>query len=303
MRNRIFSAFFLLALLGFFQQAYAKLPETVEPLIKKINLPGDSFSSLAVDMKMNPPLPMHVFLQVRYCAPDSYALNVFDGYDLTPVLIVRGNRAMVNDPFSETVSLVATAGVSFEMNHQNGQLNANFAFTMPTDGKIKNRVNMDFNAIFAQLENDLRVATVSHDLLVFSGATARGNQCIATISPKLSIPLQSTAMFIQDSPQAILDFPLISADSQVASECFAFPASALENSGLPFDEARPDGMIDTMMVVATVMKAIFSRIALRNPELRQELEARLQFKPDWEKARKADAVRSAELRKIFKPFD
>ncbi len=270
--------------------------------VKNISLPGPFPGSLAFDMDMHLPFPMHLLVQLRYSAPENYALNVFEGDDLTPIMIVRGRTAMVNDPLQNKISLIASAGVSFDLSPQGDQFNANFSFNMPTEGKASNRVKMDFLSLFSRLENDL-VATATADKLIrLSGSTAQKSSCVAVFAASQAVPLQRLEIFVENNPKPVLVFSKISADEKIASDCFVFPVENLKKSKAEFIEIQPDGMIDTMLVVAAVMKAIFTRAALANEAFRAEVEKQLQIKPDWETMRKNDQIRSSELKKVFAPF-
>jgi hypothetical protein len=270
--------------------------------VKNVDLPGSFPQSLAFDMDMQLPFPMHLLVQLRYCAPESYALNVFEGDDLTPIMIVRGRTAMINDPLQSKISLIASAGVSFDLSPQGDQFNANFAFNMPIEGKGSNRVKMDFLSLFSRLENDLTASATADGLIRLGGSTAQKSSCVAIFAASQSLPLQHLEIFVENNPQPVLVFSKISADEKIASGCFLFPMEDLKNSEIEFVEIQPDGMIDTMLVVAAVMKAIFTRAALANEAFRSEVEKQLQISPDWETMHKNDKTRSAGLKKVFTPF-
>ncbi|MFZ5950995.1 MAG: hypothetical protein ACOYXC_09840 [Candidatus Rifleibacteriota bacterium] len=274
----------------------------VEKMLQNVALPGDAIESLILDMRMNLPLPMTVMVQLRYQAPVHYSLNVFDGSDLTPMMIIRGTRAMINDPLAEAISLIASAGVAFDLSHQGEDLNANFAFNLPTDGAVKNRVNLDFKTIFSKITKNCTLEKVSEDELLFRGETERKSSCIASFLTQQSFPLHSLQMFVEGSSQPILEFPLISTLIPPGAECFAFPETALKETGISAANLEPVGMIDTMMVVASVMKAIFLRAAVKNPAIRTDLEKNFNISPDWPKIEAQDKQRSELLKKVFQPF-
>ncbi len=274
----------------------------VEKMLQNVSLPGDPIESLVLDMRMNLPLPMTVVVQLRYQAPDQYALNVFDGSDLMPMMVIRGTRAMINDPLAEAISLIASAGVAFDLSHQGEQLNANFAFNLPTDGAIKNKVNLDFKNIFSKITLNCSLEKVGEADLLFRGETERKSSCIAGFSTQQSFQLRSLQMFVEGSLQPILEFPIISTQMKPGAECFVFPETALKETGISAANIEPDGMIDTMMVVASVMKAVFLRAAVKNPAIRADLEKNFNISPDWPKIEAQDKQRSQLLKKVFQPF-
>lgn len=304
MIRKIFAGLILLILLT--APARAITPEEIlasdSGYIKNIVLPGSEVGSLEVDMHMKLPLPMHLLVQVRYTQPDKFALNVFTGDDFTPIMIIRGAKAMINDPLQNRLSLVASAGVAFDLSPQGDQFNANFAFNIPVEGKINNRVNLDFISLFARLENNLVATSSAQGMWQLSGASAQNSSCRAIFSASSTLPLQSLEISTAENPDPVLIFSKIMADRQIATDAFSFPLSELRQSGVEFVEIAPDGMIDTMMVVASVMKAIFTRAALANVAFRSEIEKQLQIKPDWHKIQNDDKVRAEKLKQVFKPF-
>lgn len=270
--------------------------------VKNIELPGDELNSLAIDMKMRLPLPMLLLVQLRYSAPDKYSLNVFEGEAHTPVMIVRGEKAMINDPLQNQISLIASAGVAFDLSPQAEQYNANFAFNMPLEGKINNRVKLDFLTLFSRLETELKAIATASGLIELSGTTAQNSSCRAVFSASAAMPLQSLEIMVENNPEPVLQFDKIAADLEIASSSFIFPLNELKEKQVEFVEIKRDGMLDTMMVVASVMKAIFTRAAIANAPFRSEIEKQLQIKPDWEKIQQQDQQRSQKLQQIFRPF-
>jgi hypothetical protein len=271
-------------------------------LIKNVRLPGDDFSSFAFDMRMTPG-PVQLLVQVRYQRPNDYALNVFDGNDLTPVLVVRGQRAMVNDPLQQKISLIASAGVAFDLSPQDDQLNANFAVNLPGEGQINNRIQLDFAALFSKVNEEISEKIAATGSVEISGKTEKQSTCLASFLPTADFPLQQLQMSVESLPDPVLTFSNIVANRKIATDAFVFPLQQLKDTKVEFIEASSDGMLDSMMVVAAVMKAIFTRAALRSPDLRQEIEARLQIKPDWSGIEATDRERSEKLKAVFRPYN
>lgn len=268
-------------------------------MVKDIRLPGDSLKSIAVDMHMNLPLPLKLSCFLRYHAPASYSLQIFDGDDQTPVLIICENIALVNDPMADDISLIASAGVTFEFVPRNEQYNANFAFNTPVDGKINDRIELDFVSLFSRITADQAVQKISPHQFMLSGTTEQNSSFSAEINTQEAFPLKKLSMFVAENPVAVLSFPRIDVDAAVAERDFVFPLQQLNDSGLQIKQSSPQGIIDTMVVVTTVIKAVFARSAIRNPDCRQQVEAMLKTTFDWQGLTAKDAARSAILRKIF----
>lgn len=279
----------------------ANLMQKLGPLVKNVNLPGDAYKSFIFDLQMNSG-PFQFLIQFRFQSPDNYAMNVFDGADHTPVLIVRGKRALINDPLQEEISLIASAGVVFDLSPQGDQFNAHFAFNLPAENQINNRIKLDFASLFSRVDREIFAVTASDTSVEAGGTTEQNGRCSSVFLPSAAIPLQKLQMFVEGIPGPVLNFTHIAADHHIASDVFVFPLEALESSGIKLVETSPDGMLDSMMVVASVMKAVFTRIAIRSPELRREVETRLQMQPDWAGIEATDRSRAEKLREIFQPF-
>jgi hypothetical protein len=294
------------------QPGYAEVPKKITPedvqrMVGNINLPKDQVGSLKLDMHMNLSSAMRILVQLRYAKPDNYSLMVFDDHDKTPIMIVTGKKALVNDPLAESMTLVASAGVAFELKPQGDQYNANFAFNMPLAGKINNRVDLDFKTLFSRVCIDVEVNQSQNEHVRFYGKTAQKSSCEAFFDATEPFALKSMAIRVEGHSDPVIQFPVIQfpvieVGKNIPNRVFAFPIDELRKSGLKFSEIEPDGMIDTMMVVASVMRGIFSRAAIRSVELREQIETSLKFSPDWEKMTRVDAERSKLLKKIFFPM-
>ena len=273
--------------------------EDAQALIGNINLPGDRFSSLAIDMLMRlPGTPVELLCQFRYQAPNRYSLQVFDGFDQTPVLLVTDAMALINDPFAEQLSVIASAGVLFELQPQEGRYNANFAFNMPGSGAIANRAVLDFKTMFARLQKDVNLELASNGSLIFSGTSNEDSRCQAELNASAAFPLQFVRVFTKDSPVPVLDFKLIRADESFVMP--HFPATELKKSNLPVAAVDPRGVLDSMTVMSSVFKAVFARAAIRDAAIREEISRMLQLPgTDWNAAALRDTIRGETLRRLF----
>jgi hypothetical protein len=276
--------------------------EDIKKRVKDVRLPQDQLKSLAFDMHMNLPLPLNILCQLRYLAPDQYCLQVFDSHDDTPVLIIIDQTALVNDPLADNLTLVASAGVAFDLVPRGDEYNAQFAFNVPVDGKINNRVELDFTTMFSRVVKDIDISNASGGELVFSGKTEKESRCVAVFAPKQAYALRSTALFIPDHPDAILKIDNIRLDVASETVLSRFPMAELIASGVTFDKVQPQGMFDTALVAASVLKAVFARSAIRNQELREKIETMINQKVDWQGIKATDDSRSAKLRQLFKPL-
>jgi len=274
-------------------------PEEIKEKIRDIRLPGDKMQTLAFDMRMTLPLPLDLVCFLRYEAPEKYSLKIFDAVDKTPIMIIAENMAMINDPMAEQISLVASCGVTFELLPANDQYNANFAFTTPSDGKIINRVELDFKTLFSRVGKDLKLEKTSDGLMLFSGTSEQNSICQALVDLEHGFILKTISMSVAENPVPVLRFTRIELDQPIASDSFEFPIAALEASDLKFSISQPQGIIDTMLVVTTVIKAVFARSAIKIPQAREKIEAMLQTTLDWESMQNNDNARSAKLREIF----
>lgn len=269
--------------------------------IKNVQLPGDNYHSFAFDMKMTP-APVQLFIQIRYRAPNDYAMNVFDGADMTPLLIVRDQKAIINDPLQEKVSLIASAGVAFDLSQQGEQFNANFAVNLPGEGQVSNRISMDFNALFAKVTRELKEKSDAPGTLELSGKTTRKNSCHAIFRPADDFPLQQLQISVENATEPILVFSNIAANGKIPADVFSFPLQQMKEAGVDFIEVPANSMFDSMMIVSSVMKALFTRAALRSPDLRHEIETNFKLKPDWSAIEHLDGNRTPKLQRVFRPY-
>ncbi len=272
----------------------------LDRLVKNVVLPTDQLSSLALDMHLRlPESPVHLLCRLRFVASDGYSLQVFDARDEIPVLVIADQMAMINDPFAEKLTLIASSGVVFELQQQGEQVTANFSFNQPVGGVVKNRVDLDFKKLFAQVDKDLQLQPVENGLLHFSGQTVRGNRCLASFNASATLPLQSLQLFIAGAAEPVLEFSLLQADA-AGHPVAEFPLAGLQQSGLAAAPAQLSGFFDTMGVMTSVLKAVFARAAIHEPAIREKVGDMLKLvSPDWEKMQKNDSLRREKLRELF----
>lgn len=272
----------------------------LDRLVKNVVLPQDQLPSLALDMHLRlPESPVHLLCRLRFVASDSYSLQIFDARDETPVMVIADQMTMINDPFADKLTIIASSGVVFELLQQGEQVTANFSFNQPVDGVIKNRIDLDFKKLFAQVDKDLQLHAAENGLLNFSGQTVRGNRCLASFNASAPLPLQSLQLFIAETAEPVLEFSLLqtgSADYPVAK----FPFAGLQQSGLAAAPAQLSGFFDTMGVMTSVLKAVFARAAIHEPAIREKVGDMLKLvSPDWEKMQQNDIQRREKLRELF----
>jgi hypothetical protein len=292
----------LIIMLAGIAQAQTPSAEEILKLIRDIRLPQDSLSSLAFDMRMNLPMPLNILCQVRYHAPDQYSLHVFDDHDQTPVLIIIGHNALINDPLAISLTLIASAGVAFDLVPRGDEYNAQFAFNMPSDGTINNRIELDFKSMFARVTENVSIENASDGEVIFSGTTSKKSRCVAVLAPDEKFALRHDRLYIENEPLAILEINDIKVDVASQPAAVLFPMTQLDDSGIKYSRIEPQGMIDTAMVAASVLKAVFIRSAIRNQSLRGQIEEMTGQKIDWQMIEAFDAARSEQLRRIFKPL-
>lgn len=278
----------------------AGVQSDLEQLVKNVELPPDQLQSLALDMHLRlPESPAHLLCRLRFVASDGYSLQVFDARDEIPVLVIADQMAMINDPFAEKLTIIASSGVVFELQQQGEQVTANFSFNQPVDGVVKNRINLDFKKLFAQVDKDLRLQPAENGLLHFSGHTVRGNRCLASFNASAPMPLQSLQLFIAGAAEPVLEFSLLQADA-AGYPVAEFPLAGLQQSGLAAAPTQLSGFFDTMGVMTSVLKAVFARAAIHEPAIREKVGDMLKLvSPDWEKMQKNDSLRREKLQELF----
>ena len=268
-----------------------------------ISLPENNFNSLSFDLEMNLPLPLNLLCQVRYAASDSYSLRVFDKSDMTPVLVVADKKAMIYDPISAAVTVVKPVGAFFELVPQGNQFNANFAFNMPVEGKINNKINLDLVSLFGRVKSDLK-GVKGEDGISFSGTTSQDARCEAVFETEgAKNSVKSFKLYVKDNEIPVLSFNKILFDVEVSADWFLYPEVELASSGLDITSYQDPGAFSAVIVASQVMKAIFARTAIANEPIRSEIEKMLMVSPNWEEISEKDRMNSVELRKLFKPVN
>jgi hypothetical protein len=273
--------------------------DSVRTMVGDVEIPGDAFRSFALDMHMRlPSTPVHFFCRLRYQAPNSFSLHVFDGSDSTPVLVVCDEFALINDPFADKCTLIASSGVVFELQPQQGQYTANFAFNQPVDGQVKNRIGLDFKTMFSRLVDNTGMTVASSGALIFSAETKENSRCVAEVIASGAFSLGALKMFIENEEMPVLDFSMIRAD--IGFSMPVFPLHELHEDGLTDGPVVIGGVVDTMGIMSSVFKAVFARAAIKAPEIREKVSQMFNSgDADWQDLSSRDAERGARLRRIF----
>ncbi len=274
-------------------------PENVQAMIHDVELPGDSFATFALDMHMRlPATPVHLLCRLRYKAPRNFSLHVFDGRDSTPILVICDEMALINDPFAEKLSIIASSGVVFELQPQDGQYTANFAFNQPKEGKINNRISLDFKTMFSRLQENVIIQTASAGVFLFSASTKEKSRCRAELAASASFPLGALQLFVKEHAEPVLDFSMIKTDAEFAMP--GFPLKELQKKSLVREPVFIDGVLDTMGIMTSVIKAVFARAAISDPEIREKVSQMFNLgDSDWQSLSSRDAERGRVLREIF----
>ncbi len=277
----------------------APTSEDVRKMIRDVELPGDSYNTFALDMHLRlPGTPVHFLCCLRYQAPGDFSLHVFDGRDHTPVLVICDEMALINDPFAEKLSVIASAGVVFELQPQEGQYTANFAFNQPVAGIINNRIRLDFKTMFSRLQEDVKIDTASEGTVLFSASTKEQSRCLAELVASASLPLSALQLFVKEHAEPVLDFSMIMADAQFSLP--EFPLAALQKNGLVSEPASMNGVLDTMGIMTSVIKAVFARAAISEPAMREKVSQMFNLgDSDWQLLSSRDTARSTMLRELF----
>jgi hypothetical protein len=271
--------------------------------VKNINLPGAKMKTFALDLNMDLPMPLNILCQIRYQAPASFSLHVFDSFDLTPIMIVSDQKAAIYDPMNGSVSLLQKSGAVFDLKPQGEQYTANFAFNAPVDGKINNNFFLNFETLFQRVEKEVQVKKEKSGKIYFSGLTARGNKCTAIYKEASYIPFSEISIFVKDIENPVLKFSKIKVDEKTDKSWFRFDAKKLKNCGIKIYELKEVGMLDVVSIAASIMKSVFARSAFRQKDLRQKIEQMIGQAPDWDKIAEFDKQNSQKLKKVFQPIN
>lgn len=275
------------------------IPDDILKMVKDIELPGGKIDSLLVDMHMRlPDTVAHLFCRLRYKAPESFSLQIFDGHDSTPLLIIIDQLALINDPFAEQLSVIASAGVTFDFVPTDKQYNAVFAFNTPVDGQVNNKIRLDFKTMFSRLSENFEINTGSGSKIIFSGMTKESSRCKGVFDTKATIPLHALSMFIEGSDVPVIEFSRI--ECEVSEPEPAFPLQQLQQLRLVTKPIKPEGFIDSIFAMNALLKAVFTRAAIYRPEIREKVSEMFSLKDfDWQSLTERDARRSEMLRELF----
>ncbi len=291
--------FFVVFMIFAIGQTFGVTFAEIKSGVKSIHIPEQKFDSFGFDMKMDLPMPLHIICQVRFVAPGSYTLRVFDASDKAPIMILADQKGIIYDPLSASVTMVEPVGTLFEMLPKGDQFVANFAFTMPNDkDEISNRIDIDLSSLFKKADRNT-TASETNGTIFFSGVSEQGSKCKAEFDSKFIDMPRRLEVLTKENPLPVLSFDKFFRNEKIEKKWFVFPSEKLAKCGAKIETLKNGGIINTVMIVQKVMKAVFSRSAIKNVQLREQIEKMFFTKPDWKKIQAEDEKAAKQLKSVF----
>ena len=279
--------------------------QTPEELINKnlINLSipeNKSIKSFSMDLTIITESGKYLS-QIRY-DNGRLAFNCFDR-DSTPLLVSRDSSIVFNDALNTKVCLLKQNIMVLKAVYENNQLNANFNFHQPNEEEKTNIIKVDFLELAKQAMNNMK-STKEKDLITIVGTSEKNSSLICVINPKDSFPLKKMTIDCEDFK---ILFDNIKVNSSIDESVFIFKEQDLMSSGIVVDELTKNEnntILENMQMIQNLMIAAMVRTAFTEPDIQDGLNKMINSdKPlDWAHLKAVDVIKSAKLRRLFKPF-
>ena len=237
--------------------------------------------------------------QIRY-DNGKLAFNCFDK-DTTPLFVARDLNVIFNDALNTKICLLRDNIMVLKAVYEDNQLNANFNFHQPNEEEKTNIIKVDFLALAKQAMNDIK-STKENELIIIEGKSPKDTSLISVINPKDSFPLKK--MTVKSDGFNVI-FDNIKVNSKMDDSWFVFKEADLRVSGIMVDELtykQKDNILDNMQMLQNLIIAAMVRAAFGEPEIQNELNKMVNQPIDWPHLKAVDVIKSAKLRRLFKPF-
>ncbi len=239
--------------------------------------------------------------QIRY-DNGKVAFNCFDK-DSTPLFISRDSNVIFNDALNSKVCLMKENIMIIKAVYEDNQFNANFNFHQPNEEEKNNMIRIDFLKLAKQAMNNIK-STKDKDLIIIEGKSEKDSSLISVINPKDSFPLKK--MTIKSEGFNII-FENIKVNSKIDDSLFAFKEIDLRASGIMVDDLtnnQNDNILANMQMLQNLMISAMTRMAFSEPDIQKELEKMINTNEsiDWAHLKAVDVIKSAKLRRLYKPF-
>ncbi len=239
--------------------------------------------------------------QIRY-NNGKIAFNCFDK-DSTPLFVAKDSNVIFNDALNCKVCLLKGNITIIKAVYEDNQFNANFNFHQPNEEEKANTIKVDFLKLANQAMNNLK-ASNDNGLITIEGKSEKDSTLISVINPKDSFPLKK--MTIKSDGFNVI-FDNIKVNSKIDDSLFVFKETDLRVSGIMVDDltnSQKNNILDNMQMLQNLIIAAMTRTAFNEPDIQKELDKMINSeKPiDWPHLKAVDVIKSAKLRRLFKPF-
>ncbi len=279
--------------------------QTPEELINKslinVSIPDNkNIKSFSMDLTIENEKDKYLS-QIRY-DNGKLAFNCFDK-DLTPLFVSRDSSVIFNDALNSKVCLLKQNIMVLKAVYENNQLNANFNFHQPNEEEKTNIIKVDFLDLAKQAMKNLKT-TKDKDLITIVGKSEKNSSVISVIDSKDSFPLKKMTIDCEDFK---IIFDNIKVNSSIDESLFDFKEQELRVSGIMVDElsnTQNNGVIENMQMLQNLMIAAMVRTSFSEPDIQKELEKMINTNEpiDWAHLKAVDVIKSAKLRRLYKPF-
>ena len=265
-------------------------PKELKKRIQVVIPEKAGYSSLVIDSSFFPNPKAVLNIRLFFKRPDEYALYMLDGFDSTPVFVVTQEHSLLYDPLKDHILHIRNKGLIFKVgyNLEEDQFILEGAFrhlTVESKPFLKNTVIVDLPSILNQMTIDLKAEKIARNEFLLSGFTKNQGYVTAHINTTATIPLTRMMIYAKAQRTPFFAFNKIETETTINDGIFEFPLIRLHNSGLSvkemeIHEIENANILQEAKVIFMAIEGIFTRSAIRHPELRRETSQRIQD-DDW----------------------
>jgi hypothetical protein len=238
-----------------------------------------------------------VNFRVLYKAPDRYALFV-DAEDGAPFSLTSDNKMLVFDPIGESVLFFPGAAIDFCFRVKDGNIMFHLD-TGPEAAPQKNRILFDIRSFFESRARSVQVARRSDRVHQLALTTEQGNTLTNYVDQTKKCPFTYMEFVGAEEARPSFCFDKIATNEDLAEKDFGFPSTELLSRKVRLVECSSNGLVSGASAWVVMNRARLALFGARYPELRDEIQARVIRKIDWDKVRDIHRLYSRTLGEVL----
>lgn len=240
--------------------------------------------------------------RATYQAPDRYSLIVRDGVDDTPVLAAVDGKLLIYDPVRPVVLFGEAENVMLWMGAEADTLKWGVKWNF--GDKEPSQIRVDLNSLLtAQADQTSVFKVTDHEYRLTQKRESTLLNFYHDVSRNGPCSCRRVELIRDDEERPWFCLNEIAVDEGVGESDFVIPSRDALSRRLDTRDIHGDSLLQRVGGMALMLRAVYTRLAANQPELREEIERSLLavLKIDWDRVHENNEAFSRVLREVTAP--